>query len=83
MRCGIIRVTAMATTDPRIDAYIAKAKPFAQPILERIRKTVHAGCPDVVETITGAKTDETRARRLQTAVQWIADGKSRNWKYAR
>ena len=37
--------------DPRVDAYIAKAKPFAQPILRRIRQAVHAGCPDVVETI--------------------------------
>ena len=41
----------MGAKDPRVDAYIAKAKPFAQPILERIRKAVHAGCPDVVETI--------------------------------
>ena len=41
----------MASKDPRIDAYIAKAQPFAQPILKRIRKAVHAGCPDVVETI--------------------------------
>ena len=194
------------TSDPRIDAYIAKAKPFARPILERIRSAVHAGCPEVTETIkwsmpafeyrgplagmaafkahcvfgfwkgalmkttpkdkaseamgqfgrfesvadlpshtalvrmvkeavalndagvrvprttkpkpalkapaymlaairknkkarqhyeglsssckreyiewiTEAKTDETRTRRLATAVQWIAEGKSRNWKY--
>jgi hypothetical protein len=41
----------VARKDPRIDAYIAKAQPFAQPILKRIRKAVHAGCPDVVETI--------------------------------
>jgi uncharacterized protein YdeI (YjbR/CyaY-like superfamily) len=41
----------VATKDPRVDAYIAKAKPFAQPILTRIRQAVHAGCPDVVETI--------------------------------
>lgn len=41
----------MPTKDPRVDAYIAKAKPFAQPILRRIRQAVHAGCPDVVETI--------------------------------
>jgi hypothetical protein len=41
----------MATKDPRVDAYIAKAKPFAQPILKRIRQAVHAGCPDVVETL--------------------------------
>jgi uncharacterized protein YdeI (YjbR/CyaY-like superfamily) len=41
----------MATKDPRVDAYIAKTKPFAQPILKRIRQAVHAGCPDVTETI--------------------------------
>ena len=193
--------------DPRIDAYIAKAQPFAKPILERIRAAVHAGCPEVTETIkwsvpafdykgplagmaafkahcifgfwkgalmktkpatgkgtdamgqfgrfesiddlppaaaivrmvkeavalndagvkvpratkakpplrapadmlaairknkkafatfeafspsakreyiewiTGAKTDDTRARRLETAVQWMSEGKNRNWKY--
>jgi uncharacterized protein YdeI (YjbR/CyaY-like superfamily) len=38
-------------TDPRIDAYIARAQPFARPILKRIRAAVHAGCPDVTETV--------------------------------
>jgi len=196
----------MAMKDPRVDAYIAKARPFAKPMLTAIRKAVHAGCPGVTETIkwsvpafdykgpmcgiaafkahclwgfwkaalmtsvpgdtatremggfgrfesleqlpshramvrmvkeaaalndkgvkvpraikaraplqapadmlaairknrkalqiydgfspsakrdyiewiTGAKTDDTRARRLATAVQWMAEGKSRNWKY--
>ena len=37
--------------DPRVDAYIARSPDFAQPILARIRAAVHAGCPDVVETI--------------------------------
>ena len=41
----------MAKTDPRIDAYIAKAAPFAQPILQHVRKLVHRGCPEVQETI--------------------------------
>ncbi len=41
----------MPTTDPRVDAYIAKAAPFAQPILITLRKHVHAVCPDVEETI--------------------------------
>ena len=41
----------MSKPDPRIDAYIAKAAVFAQPILTRIRKLVHATCPDVEETI--------------------------------
>lgn len=196
----------MAGKDPRVDAYIARAKPFAQPILRRIRAAVHRGCPGVTESIkwsvpafdykgplagmaafkahcvlgfwkgalmksrpaakagaamgefrrfeslddlpgetalvkmvkeaaalndagvkvpraakakpalkapasmlaainknkkaqatyaalspsakreyiewiTGARSDDTRARRLETAVQWLAEGKSRNWKY--
>lgn len=37
--------------DPRVDAYIAKAAPFAQPILEHVRAVVHEACPDVEETI--------------------------------
>ena len=37
--------------DPRLDAYIAAAAPFAQPILRRLRKLVHAGCPTAEETI--------------------------------
>lgn len=36
---------------------------------------------DYVYWITGAKTEVTRKSRLATAVQWIAQGKSRNWKY--
>ena len=37
--------------DPRIDAYIAKAQPFARPILEHVRERVHAVVPDVEEAM--------------------------------
>jgi len=37
--------------EPRIDAYIAKAQPFARPILEKVRERVHAVVPDVEEAI--------------------------------
>lgn len=40
-----------AQTDSRIDAYIAKAAPFAQPVLRHLRSLVHKSCPNVVETI--------------------------------
>lgn len=36
---------------------------------------------EYVEWITDAKQDETRARRIAQAVEWIAEGKPRNWKY--
>ncbi|HVE77256.1 MAG TPA: YdeI/OmpD-associated family protein, partial [Gemmatimonadaceae bacterium] len=38
---------------------------------------------EYVEWVTEAKGEETRQRRLATAIEWIAEGKSRNWKYAR
>jgi hypothetical protein len=38
---------------------------------------------EYVEWITGATREETRARRLATAVAWIAEGKSQNWRYER
>jgi uncharacterized protein YdeI (YjbR/CyaY-like superfamily) len=41
----------MPTTDPRIDAYIAKAAPFAQPILSHFRALVHRALPEVEEGI--------------------------------
>jgi uncharacterized protein YdeI (YjbR/CyaY-like superfamily) len=36
---------------------------------------------EYVEWITEAKREETRSKRVQTAVKWIAEGKPRNWKY--
>jgi uncharacterized protein YdeI (YjbR/CyaY-like superfamily) len=38
---------------------------------------------EYIAWITEAKTDETRARRLEQAIEWMAEGKSRNWKYER
>lgn len=37
--------------DKRIDAYIANAQPFAQPILKKLRGLIHKGNPGVTETI--------------------------------
>jgi uncharacterized protein YdeI (YjbR/CyaY-like superfamily) len=39
------------TQDPRIDDYIAKAAPFAQPILVHVRALVHRALPGAVEGI--------------------------------
>ncbi|HEY4322646.1 MAG TPA: YdeI/OmpD-associated family protein [Mucilaginibacter sp.] len=36
---------------------------------------------EYVEWITEAKSDATREKRMETALEWIAEGKSRHWKY--
>lgn len=38
---------------------------------------------EYIEWITEAKSDETRQRRIERAVEWMAEGKSRHWKYVR
>ena len=36
---------------------------------------------EYVDWITEAKRPETRARRVAQAIEWMAEGKRRNWKY--
>ena len=36
---------------------------------------------EYVEWLTEAKREETREKRLETTVAWLAEGKARNWKY--
>ena len=36
---------------------------------------------EYVEWITEAKTEATREKRLATTLEWLAEGKRRNWKY--
>ena len=38
---------------------------------------------EYVNWVTEAKTEETRQSRLKTSVEWMAEGKIRNWKYVR
>jgi uncharacterized protein YdeI (YjbR/CyaY-like superfamily) len=36
---------------------------------------------EYIEWLTGAKREETRQKRLAQAIEWMAEGKRRNWKY--
>ena len=36
---------------------------------------------EYLEWIVEAKSDATREKRIQQALEWIAEGKTRNWKY--
>lgn len=38
---------------------------------------------EYVQWVTEAKAEETRSRRMETAIEWIEEGKGRNWKYER
>lgn len=53
----------------------------------RAKATFDAFAPshrrEYIEWIGEAKQDETRQRRLAQALEWLAEGKQRNWKYAK
>lgn len=38
---------------------------------------------EYIEWINEAKTEPTRERRIATTVEWVAEGKGKNWKYER
>ncbi|QEC67722.1 hypothetical protein FRZ67_10610 [Panacibacter ginsenosidivorans] len=38
---------------------------------------------EYIQWITEAKTEATRDKRIKSAVEWISEGKGRNWKYER
>ena len=41
-----------------------------------------AGCRrEYIQWITEAKTDATREKRVATTLEWLREGKRRNWKY--
>ncbi len=49
-------------------------------------KTCFDGFPpgqqrEYVDWVSDAKRDETRAKRLAQSVEWLSEGKRRNWKY--
>src|SRR3954451_17052701 len=54
---------------------------------KRAKATFEAFSPshkkEYMEWIGEAKGEDTRARRLKQALEWMAEGKSRHWKYAK
>lgn len=87
---------AMALIDKGVKLTKGEAKPktalkiptYFKTALSKNKKALNAfegfsysNKKDYVLWVTEAKTEETRNRRLKTSVEWIAEGKIRNWKY--
>ncbi|MEP6898151.1 MAG: YdeI/OmpD-associated family protein [Rhodanobacter sp.] len=65
----------------------ALAAEFAKKKHAIARKNYAAFSPgmqrEYADWIDEAKTDATRQKRVGTALEWLAEGKTRNWKYAK
>ncbi|HEV2961958.1 MAG TPA: YdeI/OmpD-associated family protein, partial [Candidatus Angelobacter sp.] len=83
-------VKAPARSKPKTGNKELKVPEYFLASLKKNKKALAAfeGFPyskkkEYVEWVTEAKAEETRERRLATSVEWLAEGKSRNWKYER
>lgn len=64
-----------------IPEYFIKAIKKNKKAFETFEKFSYSNKKEYVEWIVDAKTESTREKRLETAVEWMAEGKVRNWKY--
>ena len=67
----------------RIPAYFTSALKQDARALATFKGFSNSNQKEYLEWVTEAKTEATRAKRLATAVEWMAEGKPRNWKYLR
>jgi len=76
-----VRKTTAPRPPPQVPADLAAALRHDA----RAKATFEAFPPsqqrEYVAWITEAKRDETRHKRLAQAVEWLAEGKQRHWKY--
>ena len=61
---------------------LAKALKKNKKAAERWKNFAPSHRREYLEWITEAKREATRAKRLATTLEWLAEGKQRNWKYA-
>jgi len=65
----------------KVPGYITKALKKNKKALETFEGFSYNHKKEYVEWITEAKTEETRNKRIATMLEWLAEGKPRNWKY--
>ncbi len=65
----------------KVPSYFLNAVKKNKKALQTFESFSYSKKKDYVDWVTEAKTDETHKSRLETSVEWMAQGKVRNWKY--
>ncbi|MDQ3191349.1 MAG: DUF1801 domain-containing protein [Bacteroidota bacterium] len=61
--------------------YITEAISKNKKAMETFHNFSYSHKKEYLEWIVEAKTETTRNKRLETTIEWLSQGKSRNWKY--
>jgi uncharacterized protein YdeI (YjbR/CyaY-like superfamily) len=72
-----------AKKDLKVPDFITKALSKNKKAQKTFEDFSYSNKKEYVEWITEAKSEDTRNKRLQTAIEWMAEGKIKNWKYVR
>ena len=67
----------------KIPEYFLKAVSKNKKALTTFEAFSNTNKKEYVIWVTEAKTEETRKKRLETSVEWMSEGKIRNWKYVK
>ena len=75
------RPAATPKKEPSLPADLAAALKKNQAAAKTFADVSPSHRKEYIEWIIEAKREETRAKRVATTLEWLAEGKSRNWKY--
>src|SRR5690606_2446369 len=75
------RTTQVKLSEVETPGYLLKEIKKNKKAFSIWEKSSNSFKKEYVEWIGDAKRDETRDKRMQPAIEWIAERKGRNWKY--
>lgn len=79
----IMKKAAPSKTEMEIPEYFQTALEANQKALDVFKKASPFFRKEYITWIMEAKTEATRNKRIDQAIEWIAEEKGRNWKYER
>ncbi len=71
----------VAAKELEVPGYFLKELKRSKAALKKFEAFSPSNKKEYLMWITDAKTEETRQSRMATAIEWMAEGKPRNWKY--
>lgn len=77
------KTKTLAKKEPEIPDYFAKALAKNKKAQRSFTNFAPSHRKEYLQWVAEAKTEETRNRRLVKTLEWLSEGKSRNWKYER
>jgi uncharacterized protein YdeI (YjbR/CyaY-like superfamily) len=76
------KVTEKEKKEMEVPAYFTEALETSPAAKEKFNAFSYSHKKEYIEWFEEAKTEATRNKRMTQALDWIENGKSRNWKYA-